>query len=342
MADLWYALVALLFTGFAVLDGFDFGAGMLHLWVARTNLDRRTVLQAIGPLWDGNEVWLLAAGGSLFLAFPAVLAIAFSGFYLALFIFLWLLLLRGIAIEFRSHLEDAMWRGFWDVVFCGASLLLAFVLGVALGNVLRGVPLSESGPFRLPLFASWSPLGELGLFDWYTLSVGAFVTVALSRHGALFLALRAGGPVAERAHAYALRLRIPVLAMWLGIMSLTLVLSPHLAVGLRMRPLAWVLFALTLATYALSLQAKPRAFYFSLAHLATLLALAATCHYPFFLKSPVLQTGLDVVHTQSPDASLKIALTWWLLGFPLALSYFFFLWRYHREPVIADDERRGY
>lgn len=343
MADLWYAIVALLLTGFAILDGFDFGAGMIHLYVARTDLERRTVLQAIGPLWDGNEVWLLAAGGALFLAFPAALAIGFSGFYLALFMFLWLLLLRGIAIEFRSHLRDPMWRSFWDVVFASASLLLAIVLGVALANVLRGVPLTGGdGPFRLPLFASWSPQGDLGLFDWYTIGVGAFVTLSLARHGALFLTLRAGGAVSERAHRLALSLRLPVLAMWTGILSLTLVLAPHLAIGLRTRPLAWVLFAITLVAFGLSLRPSKRAFYFSLLHLGSLLALTAACHYPFFLKTPLLSTGLDIARAQSPDASLRAGLSWWLVGFPLAVFYFVFLWRYHREPVIADEDRRGY
>ena len=343
MAELWYALVALLLTGYAILDGFDLGAGALHLSLARTNVERRTILQAIGPLWDGNEVWLLAAGGSLMLSFPSVLAVGFSGFYLPLFMVLWLLLLRGIAIEFRSHLGDSMWRSVWDAVFSLSSGGLALVLGVALGNVLRGVPLDRSsGAFRLPLFASWSPTGELGLFDWYTLSVGLFVLVALCRHGALFLRLRTGGIVAERAAATAQQLRLPTLALWLGVASLTLVLAPHLVTTLISRPLAWGLLATTALGFALSLRDRQDSFYYSLLHLGSLMALAATCHFPVFLRSPDSGFALDVALTKSPDSSLRTALHWWGVGFPLAVLYFVALWRMHRRPVVADDTRPGY
>ena len=343
MAELWYGLVAILFAGYAILDGFDLGAGALHLLLARSNAERRTVLQAIGPLWDGNEVWLIAAGGSLFLSFPAVLAIGFSGFYLPIFILLWLLLLRGISIEFRSHLKDPMWQGFWDTVFSASSFLLALVFGVALGNVLRGVPLQEgTGAFRLPLFASGSPTGELGLLDWYTFSVGIFVLLALCRHGALFLALRAGEPVAERARSLAKSLHLPVLALWLGVAALSLAISPHLFEAFRARPLAWVLFSVSCISFVISMRNRNNSFLLSLVHLGSLFLLCAACQFPYFLKAPLLQVGLDIAIAKSPDQSLRTALFWWLPGFPLALFYFFFLWRMHRRPVVADEGSRGY
>src|SRR5712664_3407871 len=140
MGTVWYCLVALTLVFYVLLDGFDLGAGILHLVVARTGEERRQVLRSIGPVWDGNEVWLLAAAGALFLAFPALYASAFSGFYLALMIVLWLLILRGIAIEFRNHIDNPLWKPAWDTVFGGASAVLAFVFGVALGNVVRGAP----------------------------------------------------------------------------------------------------------------------------------------------------------------------------------------------------------
>ncbi len=191
---------------YVVMDGFDFGAGALHLLVARTDRERRQVLAAIGPFWDGNEVWLLAAGGVLFLAFPAVLAAGLSGFYLAIFLVLWTLILRGIAIEFRSHVEDRLWRSFWDATFAVASTLAPVLFGAALGNLLRGVPLSAEGWFALPLFASFSPTGALGILDWYTVLVGVFALVAILHHGALFLAWRTDGAVRARSLDAAQRL----------------------------------------------------------------------------------------------------------------------------------------
>src|SRR6201997_1480145 len=129
MGTIWFCLVAVMLAGYVVLDGFDIGAGILHLWIARTEAERRTVLATIGSVWDGNEVWLLAAGGTLYFAFPALYASAFSGFYLPLMIVLWLLILRGTAIEFRNHLRDPVWVPLWDFLFCGASLLLAVFYG---------------------------------------------------------------------------------------------------------------------------------------------------------------------------------------------------------------------
>src|SRR5215831_21266399 len=145
MEALWFAIVCGMLAIYTVLDGFDFGAGILHRFVARTEEERETVLAAIEPVWDGNEVWLIAAGGVLFLSFPRVYAAAFSGFYLALMIVLWLLILRGVAIELRSRQDNPLWREFWDTIFALASALLAIVLGTALGNVVRGVPLDRTG-----------------------------------------------------------------------------------------------------------------------------------------------------------------------------------------------------
>src|SRR5580692_1563176 len=174
METVLFAMVAAMLAVYVVLDGFDFGAGILHRLVARTDAERRTVLAAIGPVWDGNEVWLVAAAGVFFLAFPKVYSAAFSGFYLALMIVLWLLILRGIAIESRSHQENPLWREFWDTVFSLSSALLAIVLGTSLGNVVRGVPVDQTGFFAMPLFTDFRPGVLPGVFDWYTLLVGLF------------------------------------------------------------------------------------------------------------------------------------------------------------------------
>src|SRR6266704_689570 len=151
MGTLWFCLVALMIAIYVLLDGFDLGAGAIHLFVAKTDEERRQVLASIGPVWDGNEVWLLAAGGTLYFAFPGLYASAFSGFYLPLMIVLWLLILRGISIEVRNHIDSPVWKPFWDVIFAGASALLAIDFGAALGNIVRGAPLDAAGNFFLPL-----------------------------------------------------------------------------------------------------------------------------------------------------------------------------------------------
>src|SRR5580700_2981521 len=160
MESLWFAIVAFMIAAYVVLDGFDLGAGVIYLTAARIPAERRAIMRAIGPVWDGNEVWLLAAGGTLYFAFPLLYASSFSGFYLPLMIVLWLLMLRGISIEVRNHTDSPVWKPFWDVIFAGASVLLAIDFGAALGNVVRGAPLDASGDFFLPLWTSFRPSGE--------------------------------------------------------------------------------------------------------------------------------------------------------------------------------------
>src|ERR1051325_8605130 len=157
MLFIWFWLVAVMITGYVVLDGFDLGAGVLHLFIAKTDQERQTVIRTIGPVWDGNEVWLLAGGGTLYFAFPLLYASGFSGFYLPLMIVLWLLILRGIGIELRMHLAGTVWRGFFDGCFALSSILLAVFYGAALGNVIRGVPLNQERYFFLPLWTNWRP-----------------------------------------------------------------------------------------------------------------------------------------------------------------------------------------
>ena len=199
METVWFTLVAFMIAAYVILDGFDIGAGIIHLYVARTDDERRMVLQSIGPLWDGNEVWLLAGGGTLFLAFPKLYASSFSGFYLPLIIVLWLLVLRGISIEFRRHVSNPVWRPLWDVVFCGASLVLAVFYGAAIGNVVRGVSLDSDGYFFNQLWTTFGTGPDTGVLDWFTVIAGITALVALTVHGALWVALKTEGAVNERA-----------------------------------------------------------------------------------------------------------------------------------------------
>src|SRR5579862_3634860 len=210
MPTIWFCLVAVLLAGYVILDGFDLGAGIVHLFAAKTAAERRAVLASIGPVWDGNEVWLLAAGGTLYFAFPGLYASSFSGFYLALMVVLWLLILRGISIEFRSHVNSELWHSLWDAVFAGASALLAVFYGAALGNVIRGVPLDSDGNFFLALWTNLQPGPNAGIIDWYTLLVGITAFAALTLHGALWVALKTEGDLQARSHRIARRLWMPL------------------------------------------------------------------------------------------------------------------------------------
>src|ERR1051326_7376638 len=180
MPTLWFIIVAFMITMYVILDGFDLGAGIVHLLIARSDEERRTILRSIAPVWDGNEVWLLAAGGTLYFAFPVLYASSFSGFYLPLMMVLWLLMLRAIGIELRNHVPGLVWQGFFDVVFSLARALLAIFFGAALGNVIRGVPLAADGYFFEPLWTNWRVGAQNGILDWYTVLTGVVALVALT------------------------------------------------------------------------------------------------------------------------------------------------------------------
>src|SRR6266566_1693043 len=191
MQTLWFILVAFMLTMYVVLDSFDLGAGVIHLVAARSDLERRTIVRAIGPVWDGNEVWLIAAGGTLFFTFPVLYASSFSGFYLPLIMVLWFLMLRGISIELRSHIHDPVWISFWDGVFFVGSALLAIFYGAALGNVIRGVPLDKNGIFFEALWTDFNPYSSNpGILDWYTILVGLLALAVLTTHGANYIAMK--------------------------------------------------------------------------------------------------------------------------------------------------------
>ena len=346
MQQLWYWIVSVMVALYAVMDGFDFGAGTLHLVVAREDAERRQVLAAIGPWWDGNEVWLLAGGGAMFLAFPKVLAAGFSGFYLALFLVLWCLLLRGIGIEFRSHLEDRMWRTFWDGTFAFASALMPILLGAALGNVVRGVPLDASATFNIPLFTDFSTRNPVGILDWYTVLMGVFAFATLAAHGAAFLAWKTDGPVQERSLALAKPLWIGVALLWLIVTLATAKAAPAVFQGWQHSPLAWAATALYLAGLlaVLPLMRSGRhlpAFLASSAFILGMLAATAASVWPVMLPSSLDPAfSLTAHNAATPAAGLRTGFRWWIVAFPLAIGYFALLARIHRGK--AKVEEHGY
>lgn len=343
MEALWFALVSGMLAVYVVLDGFDFGVGILHRFVAKTDEERRTVLAAIGPVWDGNEVWLIAAGGVLFMAFPRTYATAFSGFYLALMIVLWLLILRGTAIELRSHHDNPLWREFWDTVFSLASGLLTLVLGTALGNLVRGVPLTAEGLPGMPLFTNFVPTGSVGIFDWYTALVGLLAMAALAGHGALYLVWRTTGPVQARSRKYAEKIWRIVVVLWIAATVATAIVRWEQFSNLLGRPWSVVFVALALGgllgTFRFSRSGRDlAAFLASVSFLLGLMAATMAGTYPCWLRSttdPAL--SLTAENTASARYGLQIALGWWILGISLATVYFIFLYRSMRGKVELDS-----
>ncbi len=209
MEIFWYVVLMVILGVYVVLDGFDFGAGIIHLFFAKKEEDKKAIVNAIGPFWDANEVWLIAAGAILFFAFPKLYAVSFSGFYLPLFIILWLLIFRAIGLEFRGQSHNPLWQVVWDKAFGVSSFLLALFFGVALGNVVRGVNLGvvtegvsiqEPHYFFLPLWnSSFSPFAEeLGILDWFTLLLGLISVTALTIHGANWIVLKTRSELNEK------------------------------------------------------------------------------------------------------------------------------------------------
>lgn len=348
MVELWFAIAAVMMTAYVVLDGFDLGAGALHLYVARTDQERRQVLAAIGPYWDGNEVWLLATGGALFVAFPPVLASGLSGFYFAIFLVLWSLILRGISIEFRSHIEHPLWRAAWDFVFCAGSAALPLLFGAALGNLLRGLPIDGNGYFALALFTDFTAKPPVGILDWYTILAGLFGVLAIAGHGATFLAWKTDGALQDRSRRAAMFFYGAVAVLWPLATVLTNYVNADLFAALPHRPLAWVAVMVAIAGlagvgYGLRSRRDLTAFLGSCAFLTGMLVATAACIFPVMLRS-VGGAGqsLTAYNASVPAANLRIAFSWWILGFPLAILYFVILFRLHRGKVVAATGREGY
>ncbi|MDP9266989.1 MAG: cytochrome d ubiquinol oxidase subunit II [Acidobacteriota bacterium] len=342
METLWFVIVALTLTAYVLLDGFDIGAGIVHLFVARTDEERRVVLRTIGPVWDGNEVCLLAAGGTLFFAFPVLYASAFSGFYLPLMIVLWLLMLRALGIEFRSHIRSAVWSAFYDAIFACASILLALFYGAALGNVLRGVPLGADGYFFLPLWTNFRPGAVPGILDWYTVIAGLVALVALLVHGSLYLAVKTAGDLNRRART-AVRYAWPVLAL-LTVLSLfaTVAVRPQLLDNYRAHPVALlipliVLLALAALAYYHQEGEEQRAFAASSAYLAAMLVGAVFAVYPQVLPAIDPRYSLTISNAAAAPYGLKIGLVWWSIGIVIAIGYFAFLFRLFKGRVTEAD-----
>lgn len=323
--ELWFAVLAFMLAGYAVLDGFDLGVGGLHLFIGRDSEERGRAIDSIGPVWNGNEVWLIAAGGSMVVAFPGVYAASFSGFYLALMLVLWLLLLRGISIEFRHQVESELWYEIWDVVFWIASALLAILFGVAVGNVLRGVPLDASGQFQGSFALMLNPFAVLG---------GVLSLATLSLHGATWLALKTDGTLQPRARRVIGWMWWVVLALLAAMVAASFVVRPDFTANFSRWPvlLAFPLIGIVGAVFLRRAWARHDnrgAFVGSATLIVGILSSAAAGLFPMLLPSlpggP--HPGLDIYNSASPPNSMRIALAIYTGGMVLVILY---LWNVYR------------
>jgi cytochrome bd ubiquinol oxidase subunit II len=344
MEIIWYGLIAVMLATYVVLDGFDFGAGILHLFVARNDQERRTVLASIGPVWDGNEVWLLATGGLIVLAFPRAYAAGFSGFYLPLMMVLWLLIMRGLSIEFRSHERHPLWRSLWDGAFFVSSSMMAIVLGAALGNLIRGVPLDATGYFSGPLFTNFQTGRNPGVLDWYTVSVGVLTLLILAQHGALYLVWKTSGEVQRRSRVAAGLIWPAMLAIGLVVTIVTVKLQPAIFQSLSHRIWTWPVIALVPICLVGMIVAFRRgmelpAFLASAGYITCLLAATAAGAFPLILISTISPTySVTAYNAISGHVGLQSALVWWTLAIILAVAYFVHLFRSFRGKVDVEAE----
>jgi cytochrome bd ubiquinol oxidase subunit II len=347
MITLWYGILAFMLTTYIVLDGRNFGAGILHWIVARNQNERRQVIAAIGPLWSWHEVWLVGTGGVMVMTFPRLMSASFSGCYLALILILWCLLLRGISIEVGGHMGDPLWQEFWDAVFVFSNVLLAVLFGAALGNVARGVPLTTDGTFYLPFFTNFGIRGNVGLLDWYTVPMALFCVLILAAHGATYLTMKTGGAVHERSVRLARRLWVALIPAFVIITLLTWFVRPELLEGIAVRPAAWATLVICAASvYAivtgLRQQRERFAFLGSTFLLFGLLLTGAAALFPVMLFSTTDPNyRLTAADCAAPDSSLAIAIAWWIPALILAVGYLCIIQRYFSGKVNVSKDNQG-
>ena len=331
---IWFLLIGVLLIGYAILDGFDLGVGVLHLF-ARSDAERRVHINAIGPVWDGNEVWLLTAGGALFAAFPIVYATVFSGFYIALMLLLTALIFRAVSLEFRGKVDSPGWRRLWDWSFGLGSLLPAVLFGVAFGNILRGIPLDANHNFTGSF---------LSLLNPYAILIGLLTLVLFTMHGALYLALKTEGELNARITRWISPLWITMIILYVLATLGTFFVSPFLFEGMLGNPLFWVLFIVLLGSILwIPVAAKAGksglAFLASALSIACMIGLSALGLFPRLVPSlGGLGTSLTIYNASSSETTLMTMLVIALIGMPLVIAYTVFIYRIFKGKVVITGD----
>lgn len=348
MEILWFCIVAFMLAMYVILDGFDLGVGILHRLIGRSEAERSLLIRTIGPVWDGNEVWLLAAGGTMYFAFPKLYASGFSGFYLPLMIVLWLLILRAVGIEFRHQLHNPLWKSLCDTAFSVASILLAIVLGAALGNVIRGVPLNQEGYFFAPLWTTFTVVPEAGILDWFTVIMGLVSLSTLTAHGANYIAMKTEGDLQNRARAVAqISWWFILITSILGVIGTTSI-RPEFWRNYAEYPWGNVLpilgaLGFTGMFFFSSKKKDTRAFLASAVFIGSMLGATVFGLFPYLLRSSINPgDSLTVYNTIAREYGLRVGIVWWIVGTILATTYFIYLYRSFRGKVIPNSDGTGY
>jgi len=331
---IWFLLIGVLITGYAILDGFDFGVGILHLF-AKNNTERRLSMNSIGPVWDGNEVWLITAGGAMFAAFPIVYATVFSGFYIALMLLLTALIARAVSLEFRGKVDSVRWRRVWDWSFGLGSIVPAILLGVAVGNILRGVPVNADGIYTGTF---------LGLLNPFSIMVGLLSMVMFIMQGALYLSLKVEGEFQNRIIKNASSAWIVFVVLYFLTTLFTFFEANFLFIGMTSAPLFWIFFILILIAIvyipiAIKAQKYFRAFLSSSLSIASMIGLAAVSLYPRLVPSSIdLAYSLTIYNASSTPKTLTTMLIITLIALPFVLGYTVFIYRIFKgKTVITSD-----
>jgi cytochrome bd ubiquinol oxidase subunit II len=330
---IWFLLVGVLIAGYAILDGFDLGTGVLHLFT-RDERERRVMMNAIGPVWDGNEVWLLTGGGALFAAFPPVYAAVFSGFYLAFMLLLVALIFRAISFEFRAKVDSPGWRRAWDVAFGVGSAVPALLYGIAVGNVLRGLDMDASGvSTTLP-----------GLLNPFALLIGLLGLAMFVLHGATYLGLKTDGALQERMRRRASAAWVAFIALYALSTVASYAAAPYLFRDWFANPLTWVFFALLLASCiagpaAVRASRFGRGFIASATATLSVIALGAEGLYPRLVPArPDLADSLTIYNASSTPRTLTVMLVIALVGMPLVILYTVLIYRAFRGKTVLTSE----
>ncbi len=328
LRNAWYVLIGVLLCGYSILDGFDLGIGTLFPFLAKNEEEKKTLIRAVGPVWDGNEVWLLTRGGALFAAFPIAYATVFSGFYLALMLVLFALILRAVSLEFRAH--DPNRRGLWEAAFVGGSFLPALLFGVALGNVVGGVPLDSKMEYAGNFFTLLRPL---------PLIFGILGLAVFLLHGSTYAVLKTTGTLQARARNTAKSMVYVVAACFILSFLAVLFFLP----GALGRVPAWIFAALVclflgLIGPALKKEKDIRAFLFSSAAFAGLWGIVGSIHYPNLIKAQESSFDITLSNASSSALTLKVMLIIALVGMPIVIGYTIFAYRVFKGKVKSEDE----
>ena len=335
---IWFLLVGVLIIGYAILDGFDLGVGVIQLFTKDED-ERRININAVGPVWDGNEVWLLTGGGALFAAFPIVYATVFSGFYLAFMLLLTALIFRAVSFEFRKYSELSSSKKKWDVAFGLGSLVPALLYGVAIGNVMRGLPI-EIVDRKIQ-----SSITFFGLLNPYSLVVGILSLLLFTMHGAIYLTLKCDGTQQKKMSDLANKLWIAVVALYVLATSGTIFQAPYLFDGMLGNPLFWILFLLVLASAVyipMGLKSKKYGYTFlsSSVFIAGMIGLFAVSLFPRLVPSNVnlANSSLTIYNASSTPRTLETMLIIALIGVPIVLVYTIFVYRVFKGKVVINQD----